>query len=72
MNASERRNAESVRAFVDREVFRDDRARMLQHYEQRLSELMAKGAHRTHPWITDRYEADIMSMSRYGGEEETP
>lgn len=65
MTASEEKNRESVRAFVDREAFRDDRAWMLQHYEQRLSELMEKGAHRTHPWITDRYEADILNMSKH-------
>lgn len=32
---------------------------MIEHYEVRLAELMAKGAHRTHPWITERYESDL-------------
>lgn len=69
MDASERKNRESIRAFMDGRQYRDgadaydDRDRMLAHYERRLAELMARGAHRTHPWITGRYEADIMNMS---------
>lgn len=72
MDASERRNAESIRAYVDGESFRsgqtDDRAKMLAHYEARLAELMARGAHITHPWITNRYEADIVAKSKHAKE----
>lgn len=61
--ASEMRNRESERAFVDRDVCRlgngDDRQWMIDHFEARLVELIAKGAHRTHPWITERYESDL-------------
>lgn len=72
MDASEKKNRENIRAYVDSCQFRagDCRGSMLAHYEQRLTELMAKGAHHTHPWITDRYEADILSLSKYTGEEE--
>ena len=72
MDASEKKNRENIRAYVDAESFRsgtDSRPWMLAHYEKRLAELMERGAHHTHPWITDRYEADIMSLSRAGDEE---
>lgn len=66
MHASERRNEKSIRAFIDRDAYRlgdgDDREWMLAHYEQRLAELIAKGAHRIRPDITDRYEEDIMDL----------
>lgn len=66
MNASEKRNQERERAFIDREVYRpgdgDDRLWMIDHFEARLAELMAKGAHRTHPWITERYESDLNQL----------
>lgn len=71
MDASEKKNRENIRAFVSAAAFRDDRDWMLAHYEQRLSELMTKGAHITHPWITDRYEADILSMSKHAERRET-
>jgi len=32
---------------------------MIEHFEARLHELMERGAHRTHPWITERYESDL-------------
>lgn len=76
MDASEKKNRESIRAYVDRESYRsgedDRRGWMLSHYEMRLAELMAKGAHITHPWITDRYEAEILSLSASveGGEDD--
>lgn len=73
LDAGERRNAESIRAYVNGEAWRsgqtDDRAKMLAHYEARLAELMAKGAHRTHPYITDQYEADIIALSKHTGGE---
>lgn len=61
--ASEEKNRASERTFIDREAYRlgsgDDREWMIEHFESRLHELMAKGAHRTHPWITERYESDL-------------
>lgn len=66
LHASERRNDESIRAFIDRDAYRlgdgDDREWMLAHYEQRLAGLMAMGAHRIRPDITDRYEEEIMDL----------
>ena len=45
MDASEKKNRESIRAYVDRESYRsgedDRRGWMLSHYEMRLAELMA-------------------------------
>lgn len=50
-------------AFIDRAVHdsvcRDDRDWIIEHFEMRLHELMKKGAHHTHPWITERYESDL-------------
>ena len=60
LHASERRNEKSIRAFIDRDG--DDREWMLAHYEKRLAELMAMGAHRIRPDITDRYEEEIMDL----------
>lgn len=66
LHASERRNEKSIRAFIDRDAYRlgdgDDREWMLAHYEKRLAELMAMGAHRIRPDITDRYEEEIMDL----------
>lgn len=63
ITASEAKNRAAERAFVDREVSRlgsgDDREWMIEHFEARLHELMERGAHRTHPWITKRYESDL-------------
>lgn len=63
ITASEAKNRAAERAFVDREVSRlgsgDDREWMIEHFEARLHELMERGAHRTHPWITERYESDL-------------
>ena len=70
MAASEKKNHENIRAFVSAAAFTDDRDWMLAHYEMRLAELMARDAHITHPWITDRYEADILSMSKHAGRRE--
>lgn len=66
MNVSMCRNAERIRAFIDRNSFRecniDERERALAHYKMRLADLIAKGAHRIRPDITDRYEEDIMFL----------
>ena len=66
MAASEARNRQYEQAFIDRETYRlgsgDDREWMINHFEARLAELMAKGAHRTHPWITERYESDLNQL----------
>ena len=66
MAESERRNRAHEQAFIDREVYRlgegDDRQWMIDHFEARLAELMEKGAHRTHPWITERYESDLSQL----------
>lgn len=75
MAASEEKNRENIRAYVDCESYRsgkqDRRDWEVAHYEKRLAELMAKGAHITHPWITDRYEADVLSMSKHAEGRET-
>lgn len=71
MAASEKKNRENIRAYVDCESYRsgkqDRRDWELAHYEKRLAELMAKGAHITHPWITDQYEEDILDTIKRAG-----
>lgn len=66
MDRSRRRNEERVRAFVETEAYRlgdgDDREWMIEHFESRLAELMGKGAHRTRPDITERYESDLAQL----------
>ena len=41
---------------------RGDREWMIDHFEARLHELMRRGAHHSHPWITERYESDLMQL----------
>lgn len=55
LQASEEKNRENEREFREREW-------MIAHYEERLAELMEKGAHHTHPWITERYENDLYNL----------
>ena len=66
MDASRRKNEQSIRAFVDEGPYRlgdgDDREWMIWHFESRLAELMARGAHRTRPDITERYESDLTQL----------
>lgn len=61
--ASQPRTSRFERTFVDRCIYLagacDDIDWRIEHLEARLAELMAKGAHKTHPWITERYENDL-------------
>lgn len=69
MDASRRKNDRAVSEFIDRETYdsSDRREWMIEHFEQRLAELMARGAHRIRPDITERYERDLTQLYKgYG------
>ena len=54
----------SARAQPRQAATRDDREWMIEHFEARLHELMRKGVHRIRPDITERYEIDLMKLSK--------
>lgn len=62
LEASEKKNRENVQAFVNEQGGQDIREWKIEHYEARLAELMAKGAHRTHQRITERYESELTNL----------
>lgn len=61
MKASREKNDRAERAFIDKEVYTQSELleRKIDHYEKRLAELMARGAHRIRPDITEWYENEL-------------